>query len=410
VNLVALGSLCSKIGSGATPRGGSRVYREDGVALIRSQNVSSSGFIRNGLAFIDDENAQHLDGVSVAEGDVLLNITGESVGRVCQAPADILPARVNQHVSIVRPRPEALDPKYLRYLLVGPAMQLRLHALSTAGATRRALTKTMIERLEIYVPPLTVQRSAGGLLGALDDKTELNRRIAAMANELAHAIFRSCYRSDHPDLPREPLGEHVEVARGLSYTGAGLTDAGMPLHNLNSVYEGGGYKRDGIKHYTGDYQERHLIEPGDVVVATVEQGFDELLIAFPARIPRSFGELGLFSQDLFRLRPVEGSSLSPAFIYLSLLAGRLHEEVAGYANGTTVNRIPMEALQKPRFAVPSRELVKEIDALVTPLFDRAESAEDESKTLAKLRDTLLPKLISGEIRLREAEGAVADAV
>ena len=142
------------------------------------------------------------------------------------------------------------------------------------------------------------------LLGALDDKIELNRRTAATTHELAYAIFRSRYRSDDPSSPHEPLGDHVEVARGLSYTGAGLDDQGMPLHNLNSIYEGGGYKRAGIKFYRGNYQDRHLVEPGDLVVATVEQGFDELLIGFPARIPRCFGESGLFSQDLFRLRPL----------------------------------------------------------------------------------------------------------
>jgi type I restriction enzyme S subunit len=88
-----------------------------------------------------------------------------------------------------------------------------------------------------------------------------------------------------------------------------------------------------------------------------------------------------------------------------LLPGRLRTEIAGYANGTTVNMLPADALQKPRFAVPPCELVEEIDALVTPLFERAEAAEDESETLAELRDTLLPKLISGEVRLRGSDEA-----
>ena len=84
-------------------------------------------------------------------------------------------------------------------------------------------------------------------------------------------------------------------------------------------------------------------------------------------------------------------------------------EIVGYGNGTTINRIPLDALQKTRFAVPSREVVEEIDRLVTPLFARIEAAEDESQTLADLRDTLLPKLISGEIRVREAQKLVESA-
>jgi type I restriction enzyme S subunit len=146
-----------------------------------------------------------------------------------------------------------------------------------------------------------------------------------------------------------------------------------------------------------------------VIVANTEQGFEELLIGCPALVSRRFGPTGLFSHHLYRVRPRTGSPLSSQFVYLMLLRGRLRTEISGYANGATVNMLPMDALQKPRFAVPPREFVAKIDALVTPLFDRAEAAEDESETLAELRDTLLPKLISGEVRLRDAEDAVEAA-
>ena len=379
------------------------------MAFIRSQNVSNEGFVYEGLAFIDDKHALQLNGVTVEAGDVLLNITGESVGRTCQVPTEILPARVSQHVAIVRPQADILDPRYLLYVLVSPAMQQHLHVLSTAGATRRALTKGMLERIEVPLPTALAQQSIAGLLGALDDKIELNRRIAATARDLAHAIFRLRYRSDDPDSPQEPLGEHLDVARGLSYTGAGLADEGMPLHNLDSIYEGGGYKRSGIKYYRGEYKDRHVIQAGEVLLANTEQGFQELLIACPALVSKHFGDTGLFSHHLYRVRPRGSSPLSRSFVYLMLLPGRLRTEVAGYSNGTTVNMLPIEALQKPLFAVPSRELVAEIEALVTPLFDRAEAAEDESGTLAQLRDTLLPKLVSGEVRLCDASPDDPDA-
>ena len=101
--------------------------------------------------------------------------------------------------------------------------------------------------------------------------------------------------------------------------------------------------------------------------------------------------------------------LTESFLYMLLLSGHLLEEIAGYANETTINRIPLEALRKPRFAVPSRALVEEIDAVAAPLFERAEAAEDESEILAELRDALLPKLISGDLRVRDAEAAVEAA-
>jgi type I restriction enzyme S subunit len=272
------------------------------------------------------------------------------------------------------------------------------------GSAIPSTTRESFYVLPVEVPPRDEQKQIASVLGALDDKIDLNRRIVVTANELAHAVFRSRYRSDDPDLPHERLGEHLDVARGLSYSGAGLADEGMPLHNLDSIRAGGGYSRKGIKHYTGDYAARHIVVPGDVLVASVDLTWNFRVVASPARIPVRFGD-GLFSQDLFAVRPKPGSPLSRQFIYLMLLPGRLRSEIAGYANGTTVNRIPLEALQKPRFAVPPRELVEEVDAVVTPLFERAEAAEDESETLAELRDTLLPKLISGELRLREGKQA-----
>ena len=118
---INLGRVCTKIGSGATPRGGKDVYLSSGhCALIRSQNVLNGGFHHDGLAYISEQHASELANVEVLHGDVLLNITGDSVARACQVDSGVLPARVNQHVAIIRPDPQKLDPGFLRYYLVSP--------------------------------------------------------------------------------------------------------------------------------------------------------------------------------------------------------------------------------------------------------------------------------------------------
>ena len=99
-----LKQLCSKIGSGATPKGGKTAYQESGVSLVRSTNVFDYAFSYDDLAHISDEQADQLSNVIVEENDVLFNITGVSVTRCCIVPADVLPARVNQHVMILRPK------------------------------------------------------------------------------------------------------------------------------------------------------------------------------------------------------------------------------------------------------------------------------------------------------------------
>ncbi len=157
--------------------GGSEVYLPDDVSLIRSQNVYNDGFKRDGLAYIDDRHAKELQNVIVEDGDVLLNITGDSVARVCQAPNDVLPARVNQHVAIIRPRKDVLDSRYLRYFLVNSIMQQHMLALAAVGATRNALTKGMIEAFEVPTPPLSEQRAIAHILGTLDNKIELAKEM-----------------------------------------------------------------------------------------------------------------------------------------------------------------------------------------------------------------------------------------
>ena len=107
---IRLGDFALKIGSGATPRGGQGVYVDVGISLIRSQNVYNNYFSYDGLAFIDDRQAEQLRNVEVEPEDILLNITGDSVARVCQVPIEVLPARVNQHVAIIRPDRNFLDP------------------------------------------------------------------------------------------------------------------------------------------------------------------------------------------------------------------------------------------------------------------------------------------------------------
>lgn len=192
---VRLGDICSKIGSGATPRGGNDVYLTEGpYSLIRSQNIYNDGFRKEGLAFIGEEHAAELDGVEVLMNDVLVNITGDSVARVCQVPPSSLPARVNQHVAIVRPDPDRMNPRFLRYALVSSAMQQRLLLWAGSGGTRNALTKGMLESLEILAPAdVGEQRAIAHILGTLDDKIKLNRRMNETLEAMARALFKSWF-------------------------------------------------------------------------------------------------------------------------------------------------------------------------------------------------------------------------
>ena len=152
-----LGYLATKFGSGVTPRGGATVYQEDGVPLLRSQNIHFEGLRIQKVARIAPELHQELSGSHVRPGDVLLNITGASIGRVCSVPEGFTEGNVNQHVCIIRPIHGRLLPNLLAAYLSTPAMQRGIQ-LEQSGASREGLTLHSIRNFKVVVPPLPEQR------------------------------------------------------------------------------------------------------------------------------------------------------------------------------------------------------------------------------------------------------------
>jgi len=153
-----LKEITAKIGSGATPTGGKTAYKEEGITLIRSMNVYDFSFKWKDLAFIDEVQATRLNNVNVEPKDVLFNITGASVCRCSIVPNEVLPARVNQHVAIIRAKKGVLNPIFLNHLLVSNSVKTKLLGVGLGGgAVMEAITKDQLEQFEIIVPPLKLQ-------------------------------------------------------------------------------------------------------------------------------------------------------------------------------------------------------------------------------------------------------------
>lgn len=193
--------VTTKVGSGATPRGGSSVYVDQGTSFIRSQNVHDNEFRSGGLAFLTDEAADKLKGVTVQAGDVLMNITGDSILRTCQAPASVLPARVNQHVAIIRAG-DGVDALFLQKWLTLPAMKEYMLGHSSGG-TRKAVTKAHIEGFPLPLPPVNEQKAIARLLGVMDEKILSNTRVTERIGELLDALAIQL----GADLPTVRLGD-----------------------------------------------------------------------------------------------------------------------------------------------------------------------------------------------------------
>ncbi|OIO15023.1 MAG: hypothetical protein AUJ81_08030 [Helicobacteraceae bacterium CG1_02_36_14] len=194
---IPLKDITTKIGSGATPSGGQKAYKTEGISLIRSMNVHDNGFRIKGLAFIDGEQAKKLDNVTIEENDILLNITGASVARCCIVDKDYLPARVNQHVSILRLK-DGMIPSFLHYYLISPSIKSDLLFSSSGGATREAITKSMLEEFQVPVVSLSIQQKTVKYLNEISQKIEKVKSVQKekMANlkALKASILDSAFR------------------------------------------------------------------------------------------------------------------------------------------------------------------------------------------------------------------------
>ena len=448
-----LKDLCSKIGSGATPKGGSSVYLDEGkYALIRSQNVRNDAFDYNGLAFIEEHHAEKLSNVAVENHDVLLNITGDSVARCCQVDPDVLPARVNQHVSIVRPDPETLDPLFLRYYFVSPVMQNEMLSLAGVGATRNALTKGMIEGFEIPLPPLPEQKAIAHILGTLDDKIELNRRMNATLEGMAQALFKSWFvdfdpvidnalaagnpipdelaaraevrkkalESNQTSLSAEasakagfpaafehsdelgpvPVGWRVGKAKDFC---SKVQNGGTPNRSENSFWEGGTIPWLA----SGEVRQPIIIETGQHIT---DRGFESSSAKWNPRwttvvalYGATAGQTSLLSKELTTNQAV--CALIPkedCRFYNYLNFRNRTSELEDKAVGSAQQNLSKGLVESVSQLDPGTELLAAFDSAALPMFEKRISNLVQSQSLAKLRNTLLPKLLSGELEVLEA--------
>jgi len=383
-----LGDLTSKIGSGATPRGGSNEYKEDGISLIRSQNVLDFQFSYSGLAFIDEEQADALKNVIVEENDVLLNITGDSVARCCIVPGNILPARVNQHVSIIRLDPEKADYRYIFYSLQALKEELLMQA--EIGATRRALTKGMIEAMEVTLPPLPEQKAIASVLSSLDDKIDLLHRQNKTLEAMAETLFRQWFVEEaQEDWEEAILGDVVETTSG-----------GTPSRKKMEYYE------NGIHHWV---KSKELT--GSFIVETEEKITDEALINSSAKVlpensiliamyGATVGEYSIISKEMTCNQAI--CALKPndqyPYTFLFMLIKTMKEELINMAVGSAQQNISQLLIKQIPIHSPNNKIF-EFHKKTKATFKKIKMNIKQIRTLEKLRDTLLPKLMSGEMRV-----------
>lgn len=425
-----LGDVSEKIGSGSTPKGGQSIYIEEGVSLIRSQNVYNMEFSYDGLAHIDDNAANKLKNVALKEEDILLNITGDSVARCCMVPKGVLPARVNQHVSIVRVDKSLINPKYLMYYLVSPFMQKYLIMLAQGkGASRSALTKGMISKLDIPKIDLDSQTNISSSLEIYDFLIENNNKRIKILEQMAEELYKEWFIRFRYDSKKI---EYQESNLGMIPSTFNV----VPIGELIDYYIGGGWGNDNKSdeyceeafvirgadfpnvrigdisttplrfHKKSNYDKRKLL-PGDIVIeisgGTEEKPVgrtilitDELLTEF---------SYSVICASFCKLIRVSKEKISPIYLhywmnymYETRMIDRFQLQSTGIIN------FKFEYfLRKGLVLIPPKDLMVEFEEKTKILKKQIDLLSIKNSNLREQRDLLLPRLMSGKLEVKESE-------
>lgn len=378
--VVKLADICQKIGSGATPRGGKEAYRAEGIALVRSQNVLDFSFSSDGLAYINDEQADKLRNVELQSGDVLLNITGDSVARACLMDDDYLPGRVNQHVAIIRVDESKAVNSYLLYYLQW--RKSHLLQLASAGATRNALTKGMIEQLEIDLPSLDEQRKVVGILDSIQNKIKLNHEINDNLEQQAASLFSSLYNRSNTEVRYtdliQILGGGTPKTGETAYWNGNIAfftpkDVGTPYTFITEKT----ITEEGLSHCNS------RLYPVNTVFVTARG---------------TVGKVGLsgvpmaMNQSCYALVGKETHQLLVYFYTLKAVDRLKHK-----ASGAVFDAITTRDFDSEQIMKLSDDDAKAFLCVAEPMFQEMLNNSIENLRLSTLRDFLLPKLMSGEI-------------
>jgi type I restriction enzyme S subunit len=419
---------------------------DSGMPLI------ATNCVRNDLLYPAYEKVRHVSDDTYRSwfrghpepGDLIFVCKG-SPGRVCLTP-DPVGFCIAQDMVAVRADPAKVYPRYLFAALRSDVVQQRIGNMHV-GTLIPHFKKGDFDKLLVPMPDYGQQLGIGDLYFTLSAKIELNRRMNATLEGISRAIFKSWFvdfdpvrqkaagkqpvgmdaetaalfpdsfeESEIGEVPKgwrvREIGEFAAVEKGLSYKGSGLVEEGaMPMVNLGCFQGAGKFAPDKLKQYAGEYAERHLVSGGDLLVANTDMTQNRLILGSPAIIPESTPKNAvLFTHHVFTLRFRPEAKHLRRYVYYWLLRPDFRTIAEGFATGTTVLALPKEAILTHPVCLPLDGVLNAFTEQSGHCANLCEVYDQQSHTLTALRDTLLPKLLSGEIRVPEAEQIVAKAM
>ena len=388
-----LSSITSKIGSGLTPRGGNSVYTDNGISLIRSQNVLDMDFSTENLAYIDEVQAEKLKNVIVEKNDILLNITGDSIARCTIVPEEILPARVNQHVSIIRCK-NTEQSKYVMYYL--QYIKKYLLQISKVGGTRNALTKEAIGKLPIKISDDCNKISK--ILDNIDQKIHTNNQINQELEAMAKTLYDYWFvQFDFPDQNGKPYKSsggkmvyHPELKREIP-EGWGVESVGNLLDKVTKAEK---IENNSIE-FIGDIpvidqSQKYIAGFTNNENAILQPQDGHVIFGDHTRVVKYINFDYARGADGTQVLISNNENISNVLLYHMIEDFDLSNY--GYARH-------FKFLKEKTVIVPDKEVSSKFETQANVIYEKIKNNIFENQELTQLRDWLLPMLMNGQVKV-----------
>lgn len=389
--------------SGGTPRTSTPSYWNGDIPWITSGSLTTF-YLSDSIRRIT-ELGLHNGSRLVPEHTIIFVVRGMSLKTEFRVGITKRPVAFGQDCKALVPK-STVDPLFLAQAIRARS-DVVLSMVDEAGHGTGRLATDRIKSLPIALPPLPEQRAIAAVLSALDDKLEMNLKMSAVLTALRTSLFEEWYAKC--DGQTVNLGSLVNVYRGVSYSGKDMDGEGLPMITLGSFRRDGSFNPEGVRHYSGDFKPRHRLKPGDIVVANTDITQDRDVLGRPAIVP-PLGEVVLCSHHVSHVVPKRATNGIELFLFGLLNTSRFRNRVAGFATGTTVLAMPKEAITECSLHLPSDTDIETFGHRVQPFYELERANVQQSLIIEEIRDALLPKLLSGELRVRDAEALVGQAV
>jgi len=296
---------------------------------------------------------------------------------------------------------EDVDKNFIKYIVTDNDFQNYISQFAN-GTTIKNVSLEVMRDYSFPLPSLPTQYAIAEVLSSLDDKIDLLTRQNATLEALAQTYFRQWFvEGADMNWEERTLGEFVSCVTGLSYKGEYLQPSSNALVTLKNYERTGGFTRRGFKEYIGDFKEEHIVKNGDIIVAHTDLTQNGEVVGNVIIVeddPR-YNKL-ILTMDSAKIEPTT-NRITKEYLYYLLLNNDFKEYCIGYANGSTVLHLGRKAVIEYLFRLPPIELINSFTLFTRDILYKKRINSDQITTLQKLRDTLLPKLINGEVRVRQ---------